>query len=241
MMDKTEGRGECAHGLRPALRTAQGICGGGWVVCAAVGERGGAAVRFDGPAELGGVLPDAGRPAGAGTIPGQGGLHPHPAGQGGVRHGGGAGVRDAAVHVPLPRGDLRKVHIVVSWVDLQEGVPFYKQTINPFLPAAESGDIGCSLSYDIGKARVGLIQAADSPAFFFVAQLKRKAFRIDAVKLRGISDKGLITVLFNIFYYRRNYVRHICGRLAPCKYLFCRHFGKIHDHYHLSQIGRAHV
>ena len=40
------------------------------------------------------------------------------------RHGGGAGVRDAALYVPLPRGDLRKIQVVVKGAILQERLPF---------------------------------------------------------------------------------------------------------------------
>ena len=39
----------------------------------------------------------------------------------------GEGVRDAAVHVSLPVGDLRKVRVVVKGVNLQKGVLFCKR------------------------------------------------------------------------------------------------------------------
>lgn len=44
------------------------------------------------------------------------------------RYGGGKRVRDAAVHVSVPGGDLRKGRVVVRGVDLQEGVLFCKFT-----------------------------------------------------------------------------------------------------------------
>ena len=43
------------------------------------------------------------------------------------RHGGGKGVRDAAVHVPVSGGDLRKCQVVVGGGILQEGVLYCKR------------------------------------------------------------------------------------------------------------------
>lgn len=42
------------------------------------------------------------------------------------RHSGGEGLQHAAVHLPLPGGDLRKVHQFVTYADLQKGVLFCK-------------------------------------------------------------------------------------------------------------------
>ena len=83
--------GGYGHGLRSALRAAEGLCGGGPLVRPPAVQRGGAALRRAGGNQLGGLLPASGRQAGAGALPGQGGLHPHPVEQRGLRYGGGKG------------------------------------------------------------------------------------------------------------------------------------------------------
>ena len=53
------------------------------------GECRGVAVGRVARSQLGGLLPQCRRRAGAGAVPGQGGVHPHSVRQGGVRDGGG--------------------------------------------------------------------------------------------------------------------------------------------------------
>ena len=102
-----EKRGKKNDGLCHAGRTGKGNAGSGTLVCGGLQQHfrpgGGPGA---GP-ELGRLLPDEGRKADGGALPGETRLHPYCPGKGRLRHGGAAGRDGAGAGRPCVSGPYR--------------------------------------------------------------------------------------------------------------------------------------